>query len=192
VPAQQETYYPSSRKDWRQWLQKNHKKQQSIWVICYKKKSNVPTITWSEAVDEAICFGWIDSLRQPIDHEKFRQYFCQRKPTSAWSKINKEKVKRLTDEGLMAKAGLACIDIARKNGTWTLLDAVEALKIPTDLNKAFKAHPNAKKFFQSLSRSQQKMILQWITFAKREETRAKRVNEVAELAGKGLKPKFVG
>lgn len=157
-------------------------------MICYKKKTNVPTITWSESVDEALCFGWIDSLRRPIDDEKFMQYYCRRKPTSAWSQINKNKVKRLIDEGLMTQAGLDVIEVAKKNGTWTLLDEVEKLNTPPDLEKAFKGKATAKEWFINLSRSNKRIILQWITLAKREETRAKRIKEVVELAGEGLMP----
>lgn len=184
-----ETFYPASRKHWRQWLQKNHNKKQAVWFIGYKKKANTPTLSWSDAVDEALCFGWIDSIRKTVDHEKFMQYFSRRKPTSAWSKINKEKVKRLIDEGLMVQAGLDVIEVARKNGTWKILDTVEELKIPADLNKAFKAQPHAKKFFLSLSKSQRKMMLQWIAFAKRDETRLKRINELVTSAAKNVKPK---
>lgn len=183
------TFYPKSRKHWRQWLQKNHSKIQSVWLIGYKKKANVPTLTWSEAVDEALCFGWIDSLRKSIDHEKFMQYFCKRKPNSGWSKINKEKVKRLVNDGLMTQAGLAVIEVAKKNGSWTKLDGVENLKIPSGLSKEFKRLPHAKKYFQGLSRSQQKMILQWIAFAKREETKQKRIWEVVKSASQNQKPK---
>jgi uncharacterized protein YdeI (YjbR/CyaY-like superfamily) len=186
---QPETFYPKSKKHWRQWLEKNHNKKQSIWVICYKKKTDVPTMTWSESVDEALCFGWIDSLRRPVDNEKFMQYYCRRKPKSGWSKINKEKVKRLIEEGLMTKAGLDAIEVAKKNGAWSMLDAVEELKIPADLNKQLKAQPKAKKYFMSLSRSNKRVILQWITFAKREETRAKRIKEFLKLADEGLMPK---
>jgi uncharacterized protein YdeI (YjbR/CyaY-like superfamily) len=146
-------------------------------------------MTWSESVDEALCFGWIDSLRRPVDDEKFMQYYCRRKPTSGWSKINKEKVKRLIAEGLMTKAGMDAIELAKKNGTWSLLDAVEELKIPADMNKQLKAQPKAKKYFMSLSRSNKRIILQWVTLAKREETRTKRIKEVVELASEELMPK---
>lgn len=184
-----ETFYPKSRKHWRQWLEKNHNKKESIWVICYKKKSGTPTITWSESVDEALCFGWIDSLRRPIDDEKFMQYYCRRKPKSGWSKINKEKVKRLIADGLMTQAGLDVIEVARKNGSWALLDGVEDLKIPPDLNKELNARPEAKKYFTGLSRSNKRIILQWVTLAKRDETRAKRIKEVVQLASQGMIPK---
>ena len=184
-----ETFYPTSKKDWRQWLKKNHGVKQCIWLIYYKKKVGIPTITWSEAVDEALCFGWIDSTAKPIDDEKYMQFFCKRKPTSAWSKINKAKVQQLTNEGLIMPAGYKSIETAKQNGAWIILDDVEALKIPKDLEKEFKTKKGSKMFFLSLSKSVQKMILYRLVLAKRPETRQKRISEIAELLAKQLKPK---
>jgi uncharacterized protein YdeI (YjbR/CyaY-like superfamily) len=184
-----ETFYPKSQKAWRQWLQKNHEKKQSIWLVCYKAKSGRPSISWSDAVDEALCFGWIDSTRKTIDEEKFVQFFSKRKTGSTWSKINKEKVKRLIDGGLMAPAGFDSIERAKQNGTWSVLDDVEELVIPKDLQKEFKSQPGSKSFFMSLSKSVKKMMLQWITLAKRPETRDKRIKEIALHSGKKQKPK---
>jgi len=184
-----ESFYPATKQLWRAWLKKNHVKKQSVWLICYKVKSGKPTITWSEAVDEALCFGWIDSIRRPIDAEKFLQFFGKRKPTSTWSKVNKEKVQNLMEEGRMTAAGLACIDIAKQNGSWTMMDTVEALIIPNDLNKAFKTQKGSKDFFMSLPKSIKKRILQWLVLAKLKETRLKRVDEIVDLASKKLIPK---
>ena len=184
-----ESFYPSSRQQWRRWLQKHHDKKKSVWLIGYKKGSGMPTISWSESVDEALCFGWIDSKKIAVDEKKYMQFFSKRKAVSTWSKINKEKVQRLIDDGSMTVAGLASIEIAKQNGSWTILDDVEELKIPRDLNAAFKTHPGSKTYFLSLSRSTQKAILQWVVLAKRPETRQKRICEIAELAGERLKPK---
>lgn len=184
-----ETFYPTNKKEWRQWLQQNHNTKQSIWVVMYKKDTGIPTITWSDAVDEAICFGWIDSTKRAIDHQQSIQYFTRRKPTSAWSKINKAKVERLSSEGLMTQAGLNSIEIAKQNGSWSILDEVEELVIPKDLDKAFKLHPGSKNFFMGLSKSIKKMMLHWIITAKRPETREKRIVELAELAAQKKKPK---
>jgi uncharacterized protein YdeI (YjbR/CyaY-like superfamily) len=184
-----ETFCPTSQQDWRKWLKKNHKSKQSIWLILYKKESDKPVISWTKAVDEALCFGWVDSKRKPLDDEKFLQFFSQRKPRGTWSKINKEKVLQLIDEGRMTKAGLDCIEVAKQNGSWSILDDVEELKIPRDLAKEFKAHPGSKDFFLSLSKSARKMILQWVVLAKRSETRQKRIEEIAELAAQKMKPK---
>lgn len=184
-----ETFYPKSRQEWREWLQDNHDKKQSIWLIYYKKKSNIPTVMYSEAVDEALCFGWIDSKAKPLDEEKFMQFFTRRKEKSGWSKVNKDKIERLTKEGLMTKAGFEIIEKAKLNGSWTILDEAEALIIPDDLDQAFKKRPNAKKYFLGLSRSDKRNILQWLVLAKRQETREKRIIEIVELADRKLKPK---
>ena len=184
-----ETFYPKSQKDWREWLEKNHDSKQSIWLVCYKKQANKPTINWSDAVDEALCFGWIDSTRKSIGDNTFIQFFTRRKPNSAWSKINKGKIERLIEGGLMQKAGFESIERAKANGSWTILDEVEELTIPVDLEKALKANPVAEDFFMNLSKSVKKMMLQWVTVAKRPETRENRINEIASLASQKLKPK---
>jgi uncharacterized protein YdeI (YjbR/CyaY-like superfamily) len=184
-----ETFYPRTRQEWRNWLQDNHAKKQSVWLIYYKKKSNVSTILYSDAVDEALCFGWIDSKSKPIDEHKFMQFFSKRKEKSVWSKVNKEKIERLTNEGLMTNAGYEIIEKAKQNGSWNILDEAEALHIPEDLEGEFDKRPNAKLYFLSLSRSDKRNILQWLILAKRQETREKRITEIVELADKNQKPK---
>lgn len=192
MPTQEiETFCPTSRQHWRQWLQMHHETQQSIWLIYYKKGSSKPTISWSEAVDEALCFGWVDSQKKPIDEEKYRQLFSRRRANGTWSKINKDKILQLLDKGLMTKVGLECMEKAKHNGSWTILDAVETLKTPKDLEKEFKKHPGSKAFFNSLSKSARKSILQWLVLAKRPETRQKRMNEIAALAAQKRKPKHL-
>jgi len=189
VEKEIETFYPKNRQEWREWLRKNHDVKQSVWLIYYKKKSNTSTVSYSDAVDEALCFGWIDSKSKPLDKEKFMQFFSRRKEKSVWSKINKEKIQRLTREGLMTESGFATIERAKQNGSWTILDEAEALIIPTDLENEFQNRPNAKEYFLSLSRSDKRNILQWLVLAKRLETRKKRIAEIAELADKNQKPK---
>lgn len=184
-----ETFCPASRKEWRQWLKENHRSRQSVWLVYYRMKSQVPSITYSDAVDEALCFGWIDSTKKSLDENRFMQFFCKRKPNSVWSKINKEKVRRLIDKGQMTRAGLDSIEVAKQNGSWTILDEVEDLKIPKDLDKKFKSLPGSKEFFLSLSKSARKSILQWLVLARRPETRQNRIDEIAELAAQKLKPK---
>lgn len=184
-----DTFYPKSRSEWREWLQNNHIKSQSIWLIYYKKKTNIPTVAYSEAVDEALCFGWIDSKAKPIDDEKFMQFFSKRKEKSVWSKVNKEKIERLTKEGLITEAGFEIIEKAKQNGYWTILDEVEALIIPPDLAAEFEKRPSAKNYFLNLSRTDKRNILQWLVLAKRPETRQKRIAEIAALAEQNLKLK---
>ncbi len=184
-----ETYCPQSRTDWRQWLEKNHHSKQSVWVVYYTKKSNIPSLSWSEAVDEALCFGWIDSTKKTIDNFSFMQLFSKRKPTSIWSKINKEKIQQLIGSGRMTKAGYESVETAKQNGSWTIFDEIEELIIPKDLEKAFEKHNGSKDYFLSLNKSSRKIILGWIVLAKRPETRQKRIDEVVKSAGQNLKPK---
>lgn len=191
LQTDKETFYPACQKDWREWLQKNHDSKQSIWLVCYKKQANKPTIAWSDAVDEALCFGWIDSTRKSIGDNTFIQFFTRRKPNSVWSKINKAKVERLIEDGLMQQAGFEVIKRAKENGSWTILDAVEDLTIPEDLEKEFESNPGSKDYFLSLSKSVKKIILHWVVMAKRPETRQNRIKEVAELAAQKRKPKHL-
>lgn len=184
-----DVFYPKNQAEWRQWLEKNHLSQQSVWVVFHTKASGKPSLTWSESVDVALCFGWIDSKKVKIDTERSRQFFSKRKANSTWSKINKEKVEQLIEQGLMTPAGHESIVLAKRNGSWTILDTVEALIIPDDLKKAFSHHPNAEAYFLSLSKSVRKMMLSWIVLAKRPETRQNRIDQIAEAAGKGMKLK---
>jgi uncharacterized protein YdeI (YjbR/CyaY-like superfamily) len=173
---------------WRKWLIKHHTSEQAVWLVFYNKSSSKTSISWSEAVDQALCFGWIDSKKIAVDSETSHQFFSKRKPHGTWSKINKEKVKRLTEQGLMTEAGQKCIDIAKKNGAWFILDEVEEAVFPPDLLQELKKNPDAARFLKGLSRSAIKMILHWLVLAKRPETRQKRLQEVIERANKGLRP----
>ncbi|KYG72306.1 uncharacterized protein YdeI (YjbR/CyaY-like superfamily) [Roseivirga ehrenbergii] len=184
-----ETYCPKSRADWRAWLAKNHASEQSVWLVYFRTSTKVASITWSEAVDEALCFGWIDSTKKTIDEERYMQYFSRRKPNSMWSRVNKEKVEQLIQNNQMTEAGLASIATAKQNGSWTFLDKIEALVIPEDLTAALANHKGATDYFDGLSKSAKKILLHWVISAKRPETRQKRILEIAENASENLKPK---
>lgn len=184
-----EIFYPENTRQWRKWLEENHDSKTSLWVVFYKKSSEKPTISWGEAVDEALCFGWIDSKKIAIDSEKSHQFFSKRKAKSTWSKINKEKIQRLMEAGLMTKAGYESIEIAKQNGSWTILDEVEELIVPSDLETELDRYPEAKEFFMGLSKSIKKMMLYWIVSAKRPETRQNRITEIVESAAQNRKPK---
>lgn len=182
-------FYATNRAEWRRWLEENHADKPSVWLVQYKKNSDMPSISWSDAVDEALCFGWIDSIKKKLDEHATIQFFGPRKPKSVWSKINKAKVQRLTDEGQMRPAGQKCIDTAKQNGSWNMMDDVEELVVPPDLERAFKTRKGAKDYFMGLSKSVRKGILAWVAMAKRPETRQKRIDEIATLAARQLKPK---
>lgn len=184
-----EVFYATNPAEWREWLCKNHLSKSSVWLVFHSKFSEKKSITWRESVEVALCFGWIDSKKMKIDPETSHQFFSRRKPKSTWSKINKEKVHQLIESGHMTKAGFESIEIAKQNGSWTLLDEVEELIIPKDLNEAFSLHKGSKDYFLSLSKSARKSMLQWIVLARRAETRQNRIDEIAQHAGQLKKPK---
>ncbi len=184
-----EDYCPSDQKDWRKWLELNHKDKDAVWLIFYKKKSPKHNLSWSDSVDEALCYGWIDSTKRSIDDEKYKQYFCKRKAKSNWSRVNKEKVKTLTDQDLISEVGYKSIEIAKENGSWTILDAVEALFVPEDLQDAFDSDNESQEYYNSLSNSAKKRILYGLFSAKRKETRQKRILEILESAHNSFKSK---
>ena len=179
-----EIFYPKNQKEWRLWLQKYHSSKQSVWLVYYKKASTISSITWSNAVDEALCFGWIDSKRIAIDNEKSHQFFSKRKAKSTLSKINKEKVVQLIEAGMMTQAGSDIIETAKQNGSWTILDEIDALIIPDDLATALNAKISAMECFLSLSKSKRKLALYQLMIAKRQETREKRITEILEFVDK--------
>lgn len=184
-----ESFCPADKHDWRKWLALNHQKKDAVWLIFYKKSSANSNLSWSEAVDEALCYGWIDSVKKTIDTEKFIQYFSKRKATSTWSKVNKDKVAYLISENRMQKAGHLTIEIAKKNNSWSILDEVEALIIPEVLQKEFDKREGALEYYESLSKSAKKILLSWVALAKRTETKQKRSIEIAENASEKRKPK---
>jgi uncharacterized protein YdeI (YjbR/CyaY-like superfamily) len=183
------TFCPTDRKEWRAWLKANHHVEQSVWLIYFKKKTSVASINYNDAVEEALCFGWIDSTRKSLDEHSYTQFFCRRKPKSVWSKVNKGKILQLIEKGLMVQAGFDIIEVAKANGSWTILDDVEELLIPQELENAFLKYNGSKEYFLSLSKSVRKAILQWLVLAKRPETIEKRVLEIAVLAAQKMKPK---
>ncbi|WP_321515859.1 YdeI/OmpD-associated family protein [Marinifilum fragile] len=180
---------PKNRKEWREWLQKNHKDKDAVWLVFYKKNSPNFNLSWSDSVDESLCFGWIDSTKRKIDDECFKQYFSKRKPKSNWSRVNKEKVKNLIGQGLMKEAGYKSIKIAKENGSWTILDTVENLEIPKELERELKSHNGALEYFESLTKSIKKSLLYWIVSAKRKETREKRIKEIVKNGALQMVPK---
>ena len=183
-----ETYCPENPADWRKWLEKNHQSKQSVWLVYFKRSTKVASVSWSEAVDEALCFGWIDSTKKTIDKERYMQYFSRRKPNSTWSRINKEKIAKLIQNNLMSRAGFDSIETAKQNGTWFIMDDVEKLIIPEDLRIALEKNKSSMDFFQGQSNSIKKGMLYWVVIAKRSETRKKRISEIALLAAEGQLP----
>jgi uncharacterized protein YdeI (YjbR/CyaY-like superfamily) len=185
-----ETFYPPTRADWRAWLVENHAAASGVWLVYYKKASEQPSLSYGEAVDEALCFGWIDSVPKKIDEQSYCQLFSPRKPRSGWSRVNKAKIDRLIANGLMTDAGLAKIDAAKADGSWTKLDEVEDGIVPPDLAAALAENPVAKTNFDGFSRSVRRGILEWLLTAKRPDTRARRVAGIVAKAAIGKRAQF--
>jgi uncharacterized protein YdeI (YjbR/CyaY-like superfamily) len=185
---QLETFYAKDRREWRGWLEANHGKASGVWLIYYKKESGKPRVAYDEAVEEALCFGWIDSRPNALDDERYTQLFSPRKPKSPWSKLNKQRVERLIEQGLMTAAGLVKIEAAKQDGSWSIYDAIENLEIPVDLDQAFAGDPIAWSYFNSFGNSNKKQILWWIESAKRPETRLKRIEQTVMSAAQNKNP----
>jgi uncharacterized protein YdeI (YjbR/CyaY-like superfamily) len=174
------------REDWRAWLAEHHAARDGVWLVSWRSATGRPAIGYEAAVEEALCFGWIDSLQRKLDEERTMLMFTPRKAGSRWSRSNKERVARLEAEGRIAPAGAAVITAARADGAWTALDDVENLVVPEDLATAFAGHPGAAGHWEAFSPSVRRGILMWIVDAKRPQTRAARVEEAAAQAAEGL------
>ena len=176
-----------SRAEWRAWLEKHHAQTDSIWLVTYKKASGPLHVPYDSIVEEALCFGWIDGLPRKLDDKRSMLLLSPRRPSSAWSKINKERVERLLAAGLMHPAGLRAVEQAKSDGTWSALDGVETLQVPEDLGAALSRNRTAAAFFAAFPPSSRRGILEWIASAKRPETRAKRIAETVALAERNVK-----
>ncbi len=179
--------HPKTRSEWRRWLKENHTRAEGVWLISYKKGTGRPRLEYDEAVEEALCFGWIDSKPGRLDEARSMLWFAPRKPRTGWSRSNKERVEKLIRAGLMTTAGLAKIQAAQEDGSWSALDAVEALQIPPDLARALAANPTAQSYFDAFPRSVKRAILEWISNAKKAETRARRIQETVRLAAQNIR-----
>lgn len=180
---------PLNRAEWRSWLETHHANSSGIWLAVGKKGNPVTKLSYEDAVQEALCFGWIDSTVNRLDEHRLKQLFTPRKAGSTWARTNKERVDRPIAEGLMTPAGLAPIEAAKADGSWILLDDVEALVVPEDLASALHANPAAERGFHGLPDSQKKIALYWIQTAKRPETRARRISETVRAASLGRLPR---
>ena len=179
--------HPLSRAEWRRWLEQHHTRTEGVWMISFKRATGKPRVEYDEAVEEALCFGWIDSKGGKIDDERTMLWFAPRNKRSGWSRPNKERIERLITAGLMAPAGLAKIAAAKEDGSWSALDAVEALELPPDLDAALAANPAARQYWDAFPRSVKRGILEWIANARRPETRARRVEETVRLAADNIR-----
>jgi uncharacterized protein YdeI (YjbR/CyaY-like superfamily) len=169
------------------WLQINHSTLSGLWVVYAKKTSGLPGPTYDEMVRAILRFGWVDSIPGKVGAQRSKLYVSPRKPTSAWSQSNKVRVDELIASGLMLPAGLAAIDLAKTNGSWSLIDAAQNAEVPDDVEAAFLAHSGARENFEAFPRGVRKQILEWISQAKTPTTRSKRIAETAELAAQNIR-----
>lgn len=178
---------PASRQAWRAWLESHPDRTGGVWFVYAKKAApaSMPRVAVSDAIEEALCFGWIDSVPRRLDEHRAMLWFSPRKPGSGWSRPNKERIARLEAAGQMHARGRAVIDAAKADGSWTLLDAVENLEVPDDLAAAFARYPGSAAQWEAFPRSAKRGMLEWVVQAKREPTRAKRVEAIAEAASRG-------
>lgn len=179
--------FAENRSEWRKWLAQNSKTKDSVWLIIYHKKAGVDSIYYDEAVEEALCFGWIDSKPNKRDQESYYLFFAKRKPKSNWSKAYRERVDRMMKLNQMTPEGLKMVELAKETGTWLALTEVQDSILPEDLKKALAKNKVAKEHFEQFPPSSKRIILEWILNAKKEETRLKRITETVELAAKGIK-----
>lgn len=179
--------YVRNRKALRNWFAKNHEKQNALWVVRYKKGSGVPCIKYEEIVEEALCFGFIDSTVNKLDDERSVIYVARRKPKSVWSNTNKERVERLIKEKLMLPSGLEKIETAKANGSWDAITSSQNYEMPAALAAALQKNKTAKKYFEAFPPGVKRYIYQWICLAKTEVTSQKRIQETVTLAAKNIR-----
>ena len=168
------------RATWRAWLEVNHATARGAWLVTWRPRAGRVSLDYETAVEEALCFGWVDSTGGQVDDERGKLYFAPRKPRSVWAASNKARVERLIAEGRMAPAGLAAIEQAKANGSWEILDAAERLEVAADLAAALEIRPPAATNFDAFPPSARKMLLGWVATAIRPETRAARITRIAE------------
>lgn len=183
-----EELYVSNRDDWRTWLRKNHESKKEVWLIYYKKDTGKPSIPYDDSVEEALCFGWVDSIIRKIDAEKYARKFTPRTGKSKWSEANKKRVEKMIKEGKMTEAGLASVKNAKDRGQWFKASVpAKELAIPSYLKEALAMNRKALDNFDRLADGHKRLFVRWIDSAKREETRKRRIIEAIELLERNQK-----
>lgn len=178
-------YHAENRKQWRAWLEANHDIGPGVWLCSWRAKTGRPACPYPEVVEEAICFGWIDSTRNLLDEERGLQLLTPRKPKSTWTRLNRQRVADMEAAGLMTAAGRRAVEVARGNGWWTILDPVEDLVEPDDLATALAANATARSTWDGFPPSARKAMLWWVISAAKDDTRARRITSIVTKAANG-------
>jgi len=187
TPTPVATFYAADRAAWRTWLEQHRDSDKGVWLVYDKAREGERRLSYDAIVEEALCFGWVDSKPGKAGDGQAKLYVAPRKAKSPWSQINKRRVEQLIASGRMTPAGLEKVEAAKRDGSWNLYDAVDALEMPDDLLAALDANPAAKANFAAFSPSSKKTILWWIVSARRAETRALRIQETVRLAAQNIK-----
>ena len=178
----------ASLEGWRKWIAENHAKSNGVWLRFFKKDSGEKTVTYSEALEEALCYGWIDGQVNKFDDQSYIQRFTPRRPKSIWSKRNTEKAERLIREGRMKKAGMEQVELAKADGRWQqAYDSSTNMKLPEDFLHELSKNKKAKTFFDGLNKANQYAIAWRLQTAKKPETREKRLKEIIVMMSEGKK-----
>ncbi len=180
-----ERVHPHSRAEWRRWLERCHSTSPGVWFVTHTKASGLQELSYEDLVEELMCFGWVDSTTRGLDDGLTMLYVAPRKPGGTWAATNKARVERLTAAGLMAPAGLAAVERAKQDGSWTSLDSVEALEVPDDLATAFDSHPDLARRYEQLGPGGKKQVLWAVVSAKRPATRVARIERLVSRARGG-------
>jgi len=178
---------PKSRSGFRTWLSRHHQQNESVWVVIFKAASGKSNLSSADVAEEAFCWGWIDSVPNKLDQDRYKLLVSPRKPASAWSALNKRRVKKLIADGLMTPHGMKKIELAKTNGSWTKLNSSDRLQMPKELSRLLKQSKKANEFFESMAPSSKRAILEWINTAKTDATRQKRIKETVRLAKIGIR-----
>lgn len=178
-------FHAESREQWRAWLDANHETTRGVWLCSWKSRTGRPVCPYPEAVEEALCFGWIDSTVNILDDERALQLMTPRKAKGSWTRLNRRRVADMEAAGRMTDAGRRAVEVAKANGSWTLLDSVEDLIVPDDLAAALHGHAGARTAWDGFPPSARKQMLWWVVSAAKPETRARRIEAIAEAAARG-------
>lgn len=186
-PHGYELVHLNERAAWRKWLERNHAIAKGVWLVSWRTQTGRPRVEYDALVEEALCFGWVDSRQAPVDDERIMQLVTPRNPGSAWASSNKQRVVKLESAGLMAEPGRRIVEAAKADGSWSRYDSAEVLEIPPDLAAVLAANVAAADNFGAFSDAAKRAILRWLIDAKRPETRTKRIAETVRLAAKNEK-----
>jgi uncharacterized protein YdeI (YjbR/CyaY-like superfamily) len=189
APCDVNTFLASTAEDWRAWLGRHGQSETEVGLVIYHKDSGTPSVRYQEAIEHALCYGWIDSQARKLDDDSFRLRFTPRNPHSTWSRVNRQRAARMIELGLMTEHGQALIDLAKANGTWQALPDDEGLAVPEDLRESLDRHERARNNFQRFPPSSKRLILEWIAKAKRPETRRRRIDQTVSLAAENVRAK---